>query len=45
MFFARKPAVLPTRDAALPGRTAPIATAALHFVNGRPIEAAAPAGF
>ncbi len=45
MFFARKPAVLPTRDIALPGRSAPIGTAAAHFVNGRPLEAAAPAGF
>jgi peptide-methionine (S)-S-oxide reductase len=45
MFFARKPAVLPTRDTALPGRSAPIGTAAAHFVNGRPLEAAAPAGF
>ena len=45
MFFARKPAVLPTRETALPGRSAPIGTAAAHFVNGRPLEAAAPAGF
>ncbi len=45
MFFARKPAVLPTRDTALPGRSAPIGTAATHIVNGRPLKAAAPAGF
>ncbi|MFN3911489.1 peptide-methionine (S)-S-oxide reductase MsrA [Hyphomonas sp.] len=45
MFFTRKAAVLPTRETALPGRAAPIATAALHFVNGRPLAAPAPAGF
>jgi peptide-methionine (S)-S-oxide reductase len=45
MFFSRKPAALPTRDTALPGRTQPIPTAAAHFVNGRPIQAEAPAGY
>ena len=45
MFFSRKPAALPTRDTALPGRVWPIPTAAAHFVNGRPIQADAPAGY
>jgi peptide-methionine (S)-S-oxide reductase len=45
MFFSRKPAALPTRETALPGRARPIPTAAAHFVNGRPIQADAPAGY
>jgi peptide-methionine (S)-S-oxide reductase len=45
MFFSRKPATLPTRETALPGRLKPIPTAPTHFVNGRPLEAPAPAGF
>ncbi|MBA3070545.1 MAG: peptide-methionine (S)-S-oxide reductase MsrA [Hyphomonas sp.] len=45
MFFARKPAALPTRETALPGRNQPIPTAAVHFVCARPLGAEAPAGF
>lgn len=35
MLFSRKPAALPTRETALPGRLDAIATAETHFVNGR----------
>ncbi|MEQ9505490.1 MAG: peptide-methionine (S)-S-oxide reductase MsrA [Hyphomonas sp.] len=45
MLFSKKPADLPTSETALPGRAQPIPTATVHFVNGRPIEAEAPAGF
>ena len=44
MLFNRKPPELPTRDQALPGRDAPIPTAATHFVNGRPLKGPYPPG-
>ena len=44
MLFSRKPAALPTRETALPGRTEPIATAEQHFVNGRDLLAETPDG-
>ena len=44
MLFSRKPAALPTRDTALPGRAMAIPTASTHFVNGRDLNAPAPAG-
>ena len=44
MLFSRKPAALPTRETALPGRSEAIATAAQHFVNGRDLLAPAPEG-
>lgn len=40
----RKPAVLPTPETALPGRTQPLATAETHFVNGRPLKGPLPTG-
>ncbi|MCM5554667.1 peptide-methionine (S)-S-oxide reductase MsrA [Pleomorphomonas sp. NRK KF1] len=40
----RKPAALPTPETALPGRTQPIATAEIHFVNGRPMKGPIPEG-
>jgi peptide-methionine (S)-S-oxide reductase len=39
-----KLAVLPTSDQALPGRAAPLPTAATHFVNGEPLKPPFPAG-
>jgi len=45
MFFSRKPAALPTRETALPGRSQPIPTASLHFINARPLGAGAPEGY
>jgi len=44
MFSFRKPLNLPTPDQALPGRTAPLATAETHFVNGRPLQPPYPDG-
>jgi len=44
MLFGRKSADLPDRDEALPGRAAPIPTAATHFVNGRPLQGPYPDG-
>jgi len=44
MFFSRKPMALPSRETALPGRAAPIPTAATHFVNGRDLNAPLPSG-
>ena len=44
MLFAKKPTDLPTRDAALPGRSAPIPTAATHFVTGRALKGPFPEG-
>ena len=38
MFFARKKAELTDAAHALPGRSAAIATAATHFVNGNPLK-------
>ncbi|MEQ9315419.1 MAG: peptide-methionine (S)-S-oxide reductase MsrA [Henriciella sp.] len=45
MFFTRKPAALPAKGDALPGRDKPIPTADVHFVNGRPLDARPPEGF
>ena len=36
--FGRKTLDLPTRETALPGRTQPIPTAKVHFVNGQLLE-------
>jgi len=44
MLFSRKPAALPSRDTALPGRAMAIPTATTHFVNGRDLNAAMPDG-
>lgn len=44
MYFFRKKAEMPTRETALPGRSAPIATAARHFVNGNPLKGPYPEG-
>ena len=44
MFFAKKPADLPTAETALPGRSAPLRTAATHFVTGRPLKGPFPEG-
>jgi peptide-methionine (S)-S-oxide reductase len=44
MFFSRKPAAIPSAADALPGRPDPIATAATHFVNGRPLKGPFPEG-
>jgi peptide-methionine (S)-S-oxide reductase len=40
-----KPAVMPSREAALPGRTERMAVPAKHFVNGNPLEPPFPEGF
>ncbi|MGB3624361.1 MAG: peptide-methionine (S)-S-oxide reductase MsrA [Henriciella sp.] len=45
MFFSRKPAALPSKGDALPGRESPIPTADTHFINGRPFDAEKPEGF
>jgi len=42
--FSRHVPPMPTRETALPGRAAPIATAETHFVNGRPLSGGAPNG-
>jgi peptide-methionine (S)-S-oxide reductase len=39
-----KLAALPTPEQALPGRAAPISTAAAHFVNGNPLKPPFPVG-
>lgn len=44
MYFFRKKAEMPTRETALPGRSAPIATAARHFVNGHALKGPYPEG-
>jgi peptide-methionine (S)-S-oxide reductase len=44
MFMFRKKLEMPTTADALPGRAAPIATAAKHFVLGRPLKGPYPAG-
>jgi len=44
MFFAKKPAEIPTPEAALPGRAEAIATAKTHFVSGRPLKGPFPEG-
>jgi len=42
--FLSKSARMPTAPEALPGRAQPIATAATHYVNGRPLKGPYPAG-
>jgi peptide-methionine (S)-S-oxide reductase len=42
--FRKKPQDLPSEAEALPGRIAPIPTAATHFVNGHPLKGPYPAG-
>ena len=44
MFFARKPAELPTAATALPGRPSAIPTAKSHFINGHDLKGPYPAG-
>ena len=44
MNFARKPLDVPTADAALKGREAPIPTARTHFVNGHALKGPYPEG-
>jgi peptide-methionine (S)-S-oxide reductase len=44
MFMFKKSSDLPTKEQALPGRSAPIRTASTHFVNGNPMKAPYPAG-
>lgn len=39
-----KKTVMPAPEAALPGREEPIATSAIHFVNGRPLKGPYPEG-
>jgi len=43
MMFARKKAEMPSPSNALPGRATPVATAAEHFVLGRPLAGPYPA--
>ncbi|MEM9939754.1 MAG: peptide-methionine (S)-S-oxide reductase MsrA [Pseudomonadota bacterium] len=45
MLFSRKPAALPTRETALPGRGMQIPTSETHFVNGRDLTAPVPEGY
>ncbi len=45
MLFTRKPLDLPAPETALKGRPEPVPTAAVHFITGRPLAAAAPEGF
>ena len=45
MLFSRKPADLPTPQAALKGRPEPITTAASHYVNGNALKGPYPEGF
>jgi len=45
MFTLKKKPEMPSAATALPGRTEPIATAARHFVNGRPLKGPYPEGF
>lgn len=44
MLFARKKTEMPTAETALKGRPMPLATAAEHFVFGRPLKGPHPAG-
>ena len=44
MFSFRKKLEMPAPEDALPGRATPIPTAQTHFVNGRPLKGAYPAG-
>ncbi|QPC43744.1 peptide-methionine (S)-S-oxide reductase MsrA [Kaustia mangrovi] len=43
-FFRSKPAGLPAREDALPGRDTPIATAERHYVSGHPLKGPYPDG-
>jgi peptide-methionine (S)-S-oxide reductase len=45
MFFSRKTAEMPSPDIALKGRAEPIATAATHYVNKRPLKGPYPSGY
>ena len=42
--FARKPVTMVSAAEALPGRSAPIATAETHFLSGLPLKSPVPAG-
>ncbi|MDT8346040.1 MAG: peptide-methionine (S)-S-oxide reductase MsrA, partial [Thermohalobaculum sp.] len=42
--FGTKKTVMPTAERALPGRVAPITTAATHFINGHPLKGPYPEG-
>ncbi len=44
MFLLRKKTAMPRPEMALPGRPEPIATAAHHFINGRPLQPPYPDG-
>ena len=44
MFFSRKKPEMPTAETALKGRSAPIATAKTHFVNGHDLKGPYPDG-
>ena len=44
MFGFKKLLSIPSRDDALPGRPAPVPTAAKHFINGNPLKGPYPAG-
>jgi peptide-methionine (S)-S-oxide reductase len=44
MFTFKKSLAMPTKDDALPGRSAPIPTATEHFINGHPLKGPYPAG-
>jgi peptide-methionine (S)-S-oxide reductase len=44
LFGSRKKLEMPARQAALPGRLDPIATASKHFVSGRPLKGPYPKG-
>lgn len=44
MFFRSKPATVPTKAEALPGRASEMAVSATHFVNGAPLKGPYPAG-
>ena len=44
MFSFRKKTAMPAPADALPGRAAPIPTAASHYVNGRPLQGPCPEG-
>src|SRR5579872_1379840 len=45
MLFMRKTTTLPNPAEALPGRSDPIPTARVHFVNGHPLKPPCPDGF
>ncbi|WGI22824.1 peptide-methionine (S)-S-oxide reductase MsrA [Amylibacter sp. IMCC11727] len=44
MFFSSKPTTVPAAADCLPGRSAAILTAEMHFVNGRPLQGPVPQG-